>query len=894
MARIDRVLAGLVALARPKRADRELDEELRAYLDASIDAKVRAGLSPDAARRAARLELGNPDAVKEQTREVGWETHVEGVARDVRYAAHALRRSPAFSAITVAILALGIGANTAIFSVVNAVMLRPLPVERPDELISLTVRSADGDDALFSYAAFRQFAAEAIDIADPIAASSARPDVISIDGPPEPIVYKWVSGNYFTTLGVSASIGRTLRAADDRLPSGQTVAVLSDAFWARRFGRNAAAIGRTFRLKSATFTIIGVAPPAFRGETGGEAPDLWMPLTAQPGAPEYVWNGHSTTWLRLLARRRPGIALEQARARLETVYGRIREDIAAGQRNEYRTVILGSRLLVRNASGGSSALSDPLSSPLLALMAIVGLVLLTACANVATLMLARAGARRRQTAVCLAIGAGRWRLVRQALIEVLLLGLCGGAIGLLLAAWGTRGLSALMRGALPIAIDATPDGRVLGFAVLMSLATAIVCGLLPALREAGIDPLPALKVSGTPCRSTARIPLGRSLVAGQIAVSLVLLVAAGLLTRSLLKLKDIDAGFNPDRVLLIGITPPLDEHASPAIYQRLLTEAGRVRGVDAASLSSSGAFNRGTWGNTIAVEGLPANPDVTPRTYANAVTARYFEVMGIAVVRGRSFTDDDRSPGRKVAIVNRTFARRFFGNADPLGKRVGLCAGDPCSPRALMDVVGMTADAKYVDLREDSRPMLYVPVAQQEQMPRELEVRTAGDPASTVATLRRALGRVDERLATVATIELREQVDSSLVAERLTATLSATFGILALALAAVGLYGVVAYVTVQRTAEIGLRIALGAGRRQVRWLVTADIVRSVFAGVLIGLPAALSGAHLLGRQLYGIAPTDPLALTAAVLTLVAAAILAGSLPARRATRVDPLIALRAE
>jgi len=451
-----------------------------------------------------------------------------------------------------------------------------------------------------------------------------------------------------------------------------------------------------------------------------------------------------------------------------------------------------------------------------------------------------------------------------------------------------------MRGALPIAIDATPDGRVLGFAVLMSLATAIVCGLLPALCAAGLDPLPALKVSGTPSRSTARIPLGRSLVAGQIAVSLVLLVAAGLFTRSLLKLKDIDAGFNPDRVLLIGITPPLDEHPDSAIYQRLLTEAGRVRGVDAASLSSSGAFNRGTWGNTIAVEGLPANPDVTPRTYANAVTARYFEVMGIAVVRGRSFTNDDRAPGRKVAIVNRTFARRFFGNADPVGKRVGLCTGDPCSPRAMMDVVGMTADAKYVHLREESRPMLYVPVAQHEQMPRELEVRTAGDPASTAATLRRALGRVDDRLATVATIELREQVESSLVAERLTATLSATFGILALALAAVGLYGVVAYVTVQRTAEIGLRIALGAGGRQVRWLVIGDIVRPVVVGVLIGLPAALAGAHLLGRQLYGIAPTDPLALTAAVLTLVAAAILAGSLPARRATRVDPLIALRAE
>ena len=577
MSRARRVVAGLVALLRRGRTEEELDDELRAFLEASIDQKVRDGMSRDAAIRAARVELGSVDAVKDHTRDVGWEAHFESLWRDVRYAVRTLRRSPAFSAVAVLTLTLGIGANTAIFSVINAVMLRPLPVEAPDELISLAVVSADGTDSLFSYAAYRQFATEGTTVVDAIAASSARPDAISIEGPPEPVVYKWVSGNYFTTLGVHAAAGRTLMAADDRLPSGEPIAVLSDAYWTRRFGRDPSVIGRTFRFKAMAIAIVGVAQRGFRGETGGEAPDVWMPLTARTDAPAYVWEGHSTTWLRILARRRPGISLAQARVRLEPVYGRIRDDMVGGLRDEYRKTILDSRLGVREASAGSSALRDHLSAPLLILMGIVGLVLLIACANVATLMLARAAANRRQTAVCLAIGAARSRLVRQSLAEAVVLAALGGAAGLLLAAWGTRGLAALMSGALPIAIDASPDLRVLGFAVLLSCATAIAFGLVPALRAAGIDPLPALKVSGASIQGLARIPLGRSLVVTQIAVSLVLLLAAGLFTRTLLKLREIDTGFDPDRVVLLQMTPPLDERPEPDALSRP-AGAGGTRG----------------------------------------------------------------------------------------------------------------------------------------------------------------------------------------------------------------------------------------------------------------------------------------------------------------------------
>jgi predicted permease len=902
MTRLRRIVGGFNALFRSQRIEQELDEELHAYLDASIEEKMRAGMAREDAIRAARVEIGSLQAVKDHTRDAGWEAGLESLWRDVRYAGRTLRKSPAFSAVVVLTLALGIGANTAIFSVINAIMLRPLPVERPEDLISLTTLYPDNAEPVFSYAAYRSFAAEAAHVADAIAASSVRRDAITIDGPPEPIDHKWVSGNYFTTLGVPAAVGRTLLPSDDRLPPGDRVGVISDAYWTRRFGRDRSVIGRSFRFKATAFTIVGVAPRGFRSDTGGEAPDIWIPLTMQPGAPAHLWRGHSTTWLGILARLRPGITLAQARAGLEPVYDRIRDEVARGtDSSEFRKSVLESRLGVSEASGGSSRLRGPLSAPLLILMGIVGLVLVIACANVANLMLARAAARRRETAVCLAIGAARLRVVRQGLAEALLLAALGGIGGLLLAFWGSRVLVALVSGALPLSIDVSPDVRVLAFTTLVSCATAVVFGLLPALRAARIDPLAALKVSGGPGRGTVGMPLRRTLVVTQIAVSLVLLVVAGLFVRSLFKLKDIDMGFDPDRVLLFLVTPPVDERPLPAearrnLYRQLLARAETVPGVLRSSASFSGLFTRGTWRNVISVQGFVPPSGVTPRTFANSITPGYFDVMRIAVVRGRGFTDDDHETAPKVTVVNQTFARQFFGGADPIGKRVGLCSSDPCGspPNGMMEIVGVTEDAKYVDLREEKRPMLYVPFTQYDQNLRELEVRTAGAPVTVAASLHRELARVDSRLAIVGMVELRDQVDASLVAERLIAKLSSTFGLLALALAAVGLYGVVAYVTTQRTGEIGIRMALGADRHDVRRLVLRDTLTLVVVGVVIGIPAALTVGRLLESQLYDVTPNDPLALSAGLVTLSVAALLAGYLPARRAARVDPVVALRTE
>ena len=902
MSRLRRLIGGFNALFRSHRVEQELDEELRAYLEISVEEKMRAGMAREDAIRAAHVEIGGLEAVKDHTRDVGWETKLESVWRDMRYAARTLRKSPAFTTVAVLTLALGIGANTAIFSAINAIMLRQLPVERPQELISLVSAYPNGVEPVFSYAAYRRIAADGAHLVDALAASTVRRDAITIDGSPEPVDHKWVSGNYFTTLGVSAAVGRTLLASDDRLPPGEPVAVLNDAYWTRRFGRDPSVIGRRFRLKATTFTIVGVAPRPFFGDSPGETADLWMPLSAQPGTPSWVWSGHSTTWLRILARRRPGITIEQARAGLEPVYGRIRDDIAAGtDSSEFRTSVLQSRLAVSEASGGSSRLRDNFSGPLLILMAIVGLVLVVACANVANLMLARAATRRRETAVCLAIGAGRLRLVRQGMAEALLLAAFGGLGGLFLATWGSSVLESLVSGALPISLDVSPDTSVLAFAVVMSCATAVVFGLLPALRAARIDPLGALKAGGAPGRGTARIPLGRTLVVTQIVVSLVLVVAAGLFVRSLLKLKDIEPGFDPDRVLLFRMTPPVDEQPVSVetrrnLYRQLLARAESVPGVDGASASFSGVFARETWGNVITVEGFVPRAGVTPRTFANSITPRYLDVMRIAVLRGRGLTDGDHETAPKVAIVNETFARQFFGEADPLGKRVGLCSSDPCGspPRGMMEIVGVTEDAKYVDLREERRPMLYVPFTQFEQNLGEVQVRTAEGPAAVAATIYRELAAVDSRLPIVAMMEARDRLDASIVAERLIAKLSATFGLLALALAGVGLYGLIAYVTTQRTGEIGIRMALGADRGDVRRLVLRDTLTLVLAGVLIGIPAALAGARLLASQLYEVGPNDPLAVSVGLVTLLGAAVLAGYLPARRAARVDPVVALRAE
>jgi predicted permease len=440
MAILRRILAGFVALVRRRTVDRELDEEVRGYFEASIADRMRRGMTRDEAVRASRLAIGSLESVKDRTRDAGWESIFDGCWRDGVHAVRALRRAPMFSAVVVALLALGIGANTAIFSVLNAFLLRPLPVHEPGELITVAAVGPSADDRAFSYAAYRQFARDGRAVVDAVATSSRFRDAVSFDGAPapEPVDLKWVSGNYFTVLGVPAAEGRTLLPSDDQLPAVAPVAVLSDAFWTRRFGRDASAIGRRFIFKNVGFTVVGVAPAGFFGDTVGEAPELWLPMTTRQGAPD-VWTGHSTTWLRILARRRPGVTLDQARAGLEPIYNAIRDETAASMRNaEFRKAMLANRLGVEAAAGGLPMLRERFSAPLTVLLGVVGLVLLIACANVANLMLVRSAVRQRETAVRLAIGAGSVRLIRQLFAEALIVAGIGGGLALLIAAWSGR------------------------------------------------------------------------------------------------------------------------------------------------------------------------------------------------------------------------------------------------------------------------------------------------------------------------------------------------------------------------------------------------------------------------------------------------------------------------
>lgn len=923
MPRLTRFLGGLTALFRRTRAEQELDEELRAYLAASVDAKIEAGMTRDDAERAARIEFGGLEAVKDETRDAGWETSVEQLWRDVRYAARTLRKSPAFSAVVILTLTLGIGANTSIFSAVNAILLRALPVERPDELIALTALYPNGPEP-FSYPAYRTLATDGARVADALAASTTRREAVAIDGPPEAVDLKWVSGNYFTALGVPAATGRLLIPADDPQPPGVAVTAISEAFWTRRFGRDPAVIGRGVRLRGTTFVIVGVVGRGFTSETPGESVDLWMPLTSQPGAPGFLWNGHSSTWLRVLARRRPGVDLAQARAALDSAYVRVRDDIAAkADTAKVRESALASRLDVAEASRGVSRMRDTLATPLIVLMAIVGLVLLVACANLATLMLTRAVARRPEIAMCLALGAGRARLIRQGTIEALMLAALGGAGGFLVAFWGTSVIASLMSGVLPMALDIHPDARVLAFAATAACATAVFFGLLPTLFATRVEPHGALdggKRSGRGGRGirgassgsrSSRVPFGRTLVAIQIAVSLVLLLSAGLFVRSLMNLKEIDLGFDPARVVLFPVRPTVSgaQAMPPDMRRQLIRDrlerAASVPGVEAVSASSSGLLSSDRWRNVVAVDGFTPPEGVTPRSWVNAITPAYFDVTRIALLRGRAFSDGDGPQTPKAAIVNEAFVRQFIGGpspsnapvpspeASPLGRRVSLCRSDPCDPSTAttMEIVGVVENAKYSDLREIAPPMLYIAFTQHTQNLNEIQVRATGD-ADVASTLYRALAAGDGRLAITGMMSASERVEASLVAPAMAAKLSSAFGLLALALAAVGLSGLVAYMTTQRTKEIGVRIALGATRRDVRRLVLGHTIRLVVIGAVLGIPAALAMARLLSGLLYQVDPYDPLAISLSVAVLVCVALASAYLPTQRAARIDPVKALR--
>jgi predicted permease len=898
----------LRSLFRSAQADQELDEELRDHLERKTEEYIAKAMAPEEARRQARLELGGVEKVKEECRDARRVNWIQDFVQDLHFGLRMLRKSRGYTAVAVITLALGIGANTAIFTLIDAVLLKMLPVRDPEQLVQLTWTDPHGrPDDTFSYPTFEEFRDRNEVFSGVLAFASLGKVNVGVNGEGQLADGQVVSGNYYQVLGVNALVGRAISPDDDKVPGASPAAVISYDYWRRRFSLDSGVVGKNLTLNGSPFTIVGVTPPEFFGLQAGNSVDVSVPtkMLAQV-KPEWSTVGNRSIfkavdnwWLEIMARTKPSVSEQQALANVETLFEQVkRASLGPGPSDvpQLDQEILNTRIQIEPGSRGLSALRRQFSKPLLILMVVVALVLLIACANVANLLLARATTRRKEIAMRLALGVGRLRLVRQLMTESLLLALCGGALGLLLAFGGTSFLLTLLSGSSnPILLKVDPDVRVLGFTALVSALTGILFGLAPALRGTQLDLAPALKESAGNLGSAGRRPgLGRALVSLQVGLSLVLLIGTGLFIRSLQQLKSLYPGFDPEKVLVVSLDPTLVGYKgvrATNLYKNLLDQVRAMPGVREASLSEYSPMTSEMQTQIVAVQGYTPRPDEDIAVHQNNVGPGYFKTLGIPVLLGREFTDRDAAGAPGVAVINQTMARYYFGTQNPIGKRFGL---GPPETAGSLEIVGMVQDAKYNDLREQPPRMAYIPFLQSGAGRMTFEISTATDPASVVVPFREAVRAADKNIPVFNIRTLTQQVDESLVQEGLVATLSGLFGLLALLLACIGLYGIMSHTVVRRTNEIGIRMALGAWRAEVLWMVMREALILVAGGLAIGLPAALAMTRLISSQLYGLKPTDPTTIAGATLVLVGVATFASYVPARRAMRVDPTVALRYE
>jgi predicted permease len=884
-----------------RQRDADLRDEIQAHLDLLTDEYVGRGLTRDHARAAARRDFGGVEHMKDRYRDQRGLPAIDAIVGDVRYAVRMLRKSPVFTSVAVVSLALGIGANTAIFSVLDAVLLKLLPVKNPAQLFELGGRE-------YSYPAYRALRDEGRAFTELFASGGTDVQTVEIDdGPSERAGISLVSGNYFAALGVSPALGRTFTDADDRVPGASAIAVASYRYWQRRFGGDAAIAGRSIRISRAPFTIVGVAPPEFFGERVGEAPDLWVPVTMQAEVlPGKQWlTRHTVSWLNLIGRLKPDVSVAQASASTTIIYRRFQEQASGSLASAERRQEIASEIIELVPVGkGLSRLRRQFSTPLRVLMGAVAFVLLIACANITNLLIARADARRREIGLRLALGISRRRLVQQLLTESLVLASIGGVAGIVFARWGIDALLRLLStdgSPLPVAIAL--DARLLGFALLLSLVTGVLFGIAPAWQSARLDVLASLSgrrsatglLHGT--RSTVtHAGLSRLAVIGQVALSIVLVMGAGLFARSLANLKRVDLGFTPERLLVVDVDPKAIGYRDGqygAFCRRLLDRFAAVPGVSSVTFSENGLLTGRDSDASIRPEGFAPSGSRDLRASFDVVGPRYFPTVGMPVLSGRGIDERDDASGPRVVVINEEMARFYFAGANPIGKRIARGQDDD------WEIVGVVRDAKLHGPRDKKERRYYLPYFQQrdpEFSSTRFTVRTAAGiaPSHLIASLQQAARAEDKTLPILSAATAAELFDRTLAQERMLATLAGTFGALAMVLASVGLYGVMAYRVARRTSEIGIRLALGAARSDVLWLVLRESLALILAGLAIGVPLALGVSRILQSLLFGLRATDPGTLGAALLVMTAIGALAGYIPALRAARIEPTEALRCE
>jgi predicted permease len=922
-------------LVHRRQFDRDIEEEMRLHLEMREQQQIEAGMTAEEARHAAVRRFGNPTLLAEKSHAAwGWRWFEE-LIQDAAYGLRLLCRNPSFTTVAVLTLALGIGANTAIYSLIDAVMLKMLPVEKPDQLVLLKwvapgwpymIHSLSGDSdrdkngrstsTSFSYPIFEDVRTNTQAFSGVLAFADGGRVNLGVSGEADMAESQLVSGDFFSTLGVPASMGRAITPADDAQGAGPA-AMISYNYWVKRFGRDPQIVGRTITVNGVTFTLVGVAAPEFFGVQPGASIDIWLPLSAQPlvdpGWLAYATPGETSKftarddwWVVIMGRLKPGASEQQARAALDVIVQQESSGIQKPPAKRYPDQALEPpKVELTPAGGGLDELRSEFSRPLFILMCVVGFVLLIACANVANLLLARAASRQKEIAVRLALGGGRARLIRQLLVESVLLALVGGAVGVFLAYWASGILLKLMSsGREPITLHVAPNLSVLGFTAGVAVLTGILFGLVPALRGTRLDLTPALKegaariVGGGAQSSSRRKRLSQALVVVQIAMSLVLLIGAGLFVRSLTNLENENVGFDRRNILLFRVDPTqAGYHADrlAAFYEQLRKRIEGLPGVRSASFSRHGLINAGMGILGFSLRGVPpkSGRQDNGAVQANYVGPEFFETFGIPLLLGRTIREQDTAAAPKIAIVNRAFAQEYFKNQNPIGHRFGFGGQETSSD---IGIVGVVGDSRYGKLRDDPQPTVYVPYYQHLK---ELEgvsfgVRTAGDPKDWIGGVGRAVQGLDRTLPIFDVKSEVEEINQATLQERLFAQLSGFFGLLALGLAAIGLYGMISYAVSRRTSEIGIRIALGAEKARIVQMVLREAMILAVLGISVGTPLAFIWSRFVGGLLYGLKPSDPLTVVLAAMVLLFVGFLAAYLPARRASRIPPATALRCE